>query len=78
VRFTRRADEDTIYALFMGELAGGPVTITDLRVARTAMARDVATDEPIALRQDGDGLTLTLRSPAPDTPVHAVAIDHAS
>jgi hypothetical protein len=75
VRFTRRAaDDGTIYAVFLGPLAAGPVTIKDLRVAESATARDVATKQPVALRRDGDDLTLTSSGPPPSVPAHAVAI----
>ena len=75
VRFTRRADEhDTIYAVFMDPLRAGPVTIKDLRVADTATARDLATGKPVALRQDGGGLTFVFADAPPSVPAHAVAI----
>ncbi|HTO54688.1 MAG TPA: alpha-L-fucosidase [Myxococcota bacterium] len=78
VRFTQRADDDgtTIYALLMDPIADGKWTIQDLRASSAATARDVATQLPVSLRQDGNDLTLELSGPAPDVPVHAVAICH--
>jgi hypothetical protein len=60
----------------MDPLAGGALTIKDLGVSSAATARDVATQLPVSLRQSGNDLTLELSGPAPDVPVHAVAIRH--
>ena len=76
VRFTQRVDGTTIYALLMDPTAGGALTIKDLRFSAAATARDVATQLPVSLRQDGNDLTLELSGPVPDVPVHAVAICH--
>jgi alpha-L-fucosidase len=73
VRFTRSGDGGTLYAIFMDALTAGPATIGDLRVSDGATARDLASGKPVALRQDGAGLTLMLDAP-PDAPAHAVAI----
>lgn len=75
VRFTQRTDDEgTIFALFMDPIADGALTIKDLRVSEAATARDVATQLPVALQQNGNDLTLELSGPAPSAPVHAVAI----
>jgi alpha-L-fucosidase len=76
VRFTRRssAEGETLYAVFMDRLPGGPVTIKDLRAGEGAAVRDLASGRPVACRQEGDDLTLTLADPPPDAAARAVAI----
>ena len=76
VRFTQRSSAagDTLYALFLDPLMGPQVTIKDLRVDEAAAARDLATGQPVGLKQDGDDLTLVGSGSPGDATVHAVAI----
>jgi alpha-L-fucosidase len=77
VRFTQGTrDPGTLYAVFLDPLDTATATITDLHVADSATARDLATGQPIALRHDAEGLTFTF-SRRPSAAAHAVAIDHA-
>jgi alpha-L-fucosidase len=76
VRFTRRssAEGDTLYAIFLEPVAGRQVTIKDLGVDEGAAARDLATGQPVQLRQDGNDLTFAFTGQPPDAMAHAVAI----
>ncbi len=77
VRFTRNAETGTVYVFFMDGISAEPVTIRDMRIAGTASARDVATNQPVALQEKGEHLTLHLPGPAHDATVTAIAIEQA-
>ena len=78
VRFTRSVERGTVYVLFMDATGAGPATIRNMRVAGTATARDLATNQPVALREEGDNLTVMLSGSAHDGAVTAIAIDQAT
>ena len=76
VRFTHKSalEGDTLYAIILDPPATTELTIRDLHLDAPGTARDVATGAPVALRQDGPDLTLTLPTPPADPIAHAIAI----
>ncbi len=76
VRFTQRSgpEGDTLYVLFLEPPATTEVSVKDLRIDASASVRDLATGRPVAFRQDGADLALSLGSRLPGAPVQAVAV----
>jgi len=76
VRFTRKSspEGETLYAVLLDPPREREITVKDLRAPEDATARDLATGEPVALRQAGADLVLTLPRPAAHPVAHAVAI----
>ncbi len=76
VRFTRRSspEGETLCAILLDPAPEIQVQVKDLRLPDDATARDLATGEPVAWRQEGDDVALTFQRPPTHPVAHVVAI----
>lgn len=75
LRFTMTGD--TVYATFLGQPAAGPHRLDGLTAADGTTVTLLATGAPVAWRQEGRALAITLPDGLPDSPAHSLAISPA-
>lgn len=76
VRFTSRSspDGEELYVILLDPALESKVTVKELSLPQAATARDLATGEPVQMRQEGADLALTFQRPPDHSTAHVVAI----